>query len=71
VSIKIYRPVGSAGVLPVLLFTHGAGWVFGDAYTHDRLVRELTVRAGVATGVSAETSRALAYGVSGVWPGHA
>jgi len=49
VSIKIYRPAGSAGVLPVLLFTHGAGWVFGDAHTHDRLVRELTVRAGVAT----------------------
>jgi acetyl esterase len=31
------------------LFTHGAGWVFGDAHTHDRLVRELTVRANVAT----------------------
>jgi acetyl esterase len=49
VSIRIYRPAGSVGVLPVVLYTHGAGWVFGDAHTHDRLVRELTVRADAAT----------------------
>jgi acetyl esterase/lipase len=49
VSIKIYRPAGSVGDLPVVLYTHGAGWVFGDAHTHDRLVRELTVRADAAT----------------------
>ncbi|WP_035855167.1 alpha/beta hydrolase [Cryptosporangium arvum] len=49
VSIRIYRPAGSSGPLPVVLYTHGAGWVFGDAHTHDRLVRELTVRAGAAT----------------------
>jgi acetyl esterase len=49
VSIKVYRPAGSASTLPVLLFTHGAGWVFGDAHTHDRLVRELTTRSGAAT----------------------
>jgi acetyl esterase len=49
VSIKIYRPAGAVGALPVILFTHGAGWVFGDAHTHDRLVRELTTRAEAAT----------------------
>lgn len=49
VALKVYRPRGSTGPLPVVLFTHGAGWVFGDAHTHDRLVRELTVGAGVAT----------------------
>jgi acetyl esterase len=49
VSIKVYRPAGSTGVLPVVLFTHGAGWVFGDAHTHGRLVQELTSRAGAAT----------------------
>jgi acetyl esterase len=48
VSIKIYRPQGASGVLPVLLFTHGAGWVFGDAHTHGRLVAELATRAGAA-----------------------
>lgn len=49
VALKIYRPAGSSGPLPVVLYTHGAGWVFGDAHTHDRLVRELTVRSGAAT----------------------
>jgi acetyl esterase len=49
VSLRIYRPAGSVGELPVILFTHGAGWVFGDARTHDRLVRELTTRAEAAT----------------------
>ncbi|WP_067816090.1 alpha/beta hydrolase [Actinomadura kijaniata] len=49
VRIRILRPAGSEGPLPVLLYIHGAGWVFGNAHTHDRLVRELTVRAGAAT----------------------
>jgi acetyl esterase len=48
VSIKVFRPQGAPGVLPVLLFTHGAGWVFGDAHTHGRLVAELATRAGAA-----------------------
>jgi acetyl esterase len=48
VSIRIVRPAGSSGTLPVVLYTHGAGWVFGNAHTHDRLVRELAVRAGAA-----------------------
>ncbi|HJQ06959.1 MAG TPA: alpha/beta hydrolase [Nocardioides sp.] len=45
---RIVRPAGTTGTLPVLLYTHGAGWVFGNAGTHDRLVRELAVGAGVA-----------------------
>jgi acetyl esterase/lipase len=48
VSIRILRPKGAVGELPVLLYTHGAGWVFGNARTHDRLVRELAVGAGAA-----------------------
>jgi acetyl esterase len=48
VSVKVFRPQGLSGVLPVLLFTHGAGWVFGDAHTHGRLVAELATRAGAA-----------------------
>lgn len=49
VRLRVFRPAGSTGPLPVLLYTHGAGWVFGNAHTHDRLVRELTVGAQVAT----------------------
>ncbi|MEA2192052.1 MAG: acetyl esterase [Solirubrobacteraceae bacterium] len=48
VSIRILRPKGAVGELPVLLYTHGAGWVFGNAHTHDRLIRELAVGAGAA-----------------------
>ncbi|MFB7778288.1 alpha/beta hydrolase [Streptomyces bauhiniae] len=50
VRTRIIRPKGVTGPLPVLIYIHGAGWVFGDDKTHDRLFRELTVGAG-AVGV--------------------
>ncbi|MGW5868617.1 alpha/beta hydrolase [Streptomyces sp. NPDC055239] len=43
VRARIVRPAGVSGPLPVILYIHGAGWVFGNAHTHDRLVRELAV----------------------------
>jgi acetyl esterase/lipase len=48
VSIRILRPKGATGQLPVILYTHGAGWVFGNAHTHDRLIRELADGTGAA-----------------------
>jgi len=48
VSIRILRPKGASGQLPVVFYTHGAGWVFGNAHTHDRLIRELAVGTGAA-----------------------
>jgi acetyl esterase/lipase len=45
---RIVRPAGVTGVLPVILYIHGAGWVFGNAHTHDRLVRELSVGSNAA-----------------------
>ncbi|MFJ4653339.1 alpha/beta hydrolase [Nocardia sp. NPDC088792] len=48
VRVRIVKPRGATGVLPVIVYTHGAGWVFGDAHTHDRLVRDLAVGAGAA-----------------------
>ena len=48
VSIRILRPKNARGPLPVILYTHGAGWVFGNAHTHDRLIRELTAGTGAA-----------------------
>ncbi|MFE7972722.1 alpha/beta hydrolase [Streptomyces shenzhenensis] len=48
VRARIVRPAGAAGTLPVILYIHGAGWVFGNAHTHDRLVRELAVGAHAA-----------------------
>jgi acetyl esterase len=48
VPVRLVRPAGAPGPLPVILYVHGAGWVFGDAATHDRLVRELAVGAHAA-----------------------
>jgi acetyl esterase len=48
VRVRIVKPVGSTGTLPVVLYVHGGGWVIGNAGTHDRLVRELAVGAGAA-----------------------
>ncbi|MCX5097005.1 alpha/beta hydrolase [Streptomyces sp. NBC_00365] len=48
VRARIVKPVGASGTLPVILYIHGAGWVFGNAHTHDRLVRELAVGAHAA-----------------------
>ncbi|TMR22696.1 alpha/beta hydrolase [Nonomuraea turkmeniaca] len=48
VKARIVRPAGRTGDLPVIIYIHGAGWVFGNAHTHDRLVRELAVGADAA-----------------------
>ncbi|MFC9916192.1 alpha/beta hydrolase [Streptomyces sp. NPDC127197] len=48
VQARIVRPADAHGRLPVILYIHGAGWVFGNAHTHDRLVRELAVGARAA-----------------------
>ncbi|MCX8558278.1 alpha/beta hydrolase [Mycolicibacterium mucogenicum] len=48
VKVRIIKPAGATGTLPVIFYIHGAGWVFGNAHTHDRLVRELAVGADAA-----------------------
>ena len=48
VRVRVVRPAGSTGVLPVILYVHGGGWILGNAGTHDRLVRELAVGAKAA-----------------------
>ncbi|MEU1464166.1 alpha/beta hydrolase [Streptomyces sp. NPDC005727] len=48
VRVRVVRPSGTEGPLPVIFYIHGAGWVFGDENTHDRLVRELAVGADAA-----------------------
>src|SRR5499427_2395901 len=48
VPVRIVRPLGATGMLPVVLYMHGGGWILGNAGTHDRLVRELAVGARAA-----------------------
>lgn len=53
VSITIVRPQNSniensnIEPLPVVIFTHGGGWVLGGFDTHERLVREIANKANV------------------------
>jgi acetyl esterase len=44
--IRVVRPAGAAGILPVVVYVHG--WVIGDKDTHDRLIREIAVGANAA-----------------------
>jgi acetyl esterase/lipase len=48
VRVRIIKPQGATGMLPVILYMHGGGWILGNAATHDRLVRELAVGAQAA-----------------------
>jgi len=48
ISIRIIRPKGNKGILPVVMYFHGGGWVLGDKNTHDRLIREISNGANAA-----------------------
>ena len=48
VSLRIVKPKDSKEELPVLMYFHGGGWILGNDFTHDRLVRELAVGGNVA-----------------------
>jgi acetyl esterase len=46
--VRLIKPPGVTGMLPVIVYMHGGGWILGNAGTHDRLVRELAVGARAA-----------------------
>jgi acetyl esterase len=48
IPVTIYRPKGSKGSLPVVVYYHGGGWVLGSKNTHDRLLRDLVTRTNAA-----------------------
>src|SRR5438067_7454718 len=48
VALRILRPQHAQAPLPVIVYIHGGGWVFGSMQTHDRLMRELAVGAEAA-----------------------
>lgn len=48
VQVRIIKARGTTGMLPVIVYMHGGGWILGNAGTHDRLVRELAVGARAA-----------------------
>ena len=48
VQVRLLKPVGASGSLPVILYVHGGGWILGNSGTHDRLIRELAAGANAA-----------------------
>lgn len=48
VHIRIVRPQGNTKRLPVIVYTHGGGWVFGDKDIYDRLLRDIACGAEAA-----------------------
>jgi acetyl esterase len=47
-KVRVVRPEGLAGPLPVVLYMHGGGWIIGSWITHDLLTRRLAVGANAA-----------------------
>lgn len=46
VPIRIYRADPGDGLLPVVVYFHGGGWVFGSVKRNDAVGRDLAIRAG-------------------------
>ena len=66
VSVCVVRPRGARRPLPVIVYLHGAGWVFGNNHTHDTnavrgaiTVATDTLRTVVATTTEPPVSRSL------------
>jgi len=50
IPVRVYWPAGDGGgLLPMLVFFHGGGWVLCDLDTHDAICRALTNSAGCVT----------------------
>jgi acetyl esterase len=48
VRVRVVRPRGVRGPLPVVVYLHGGGWIIGSSLTHDLLTRRLSVGATAA-----------------------
>ena len=49
VSVRIVRPAHYKNeILPVAIYAHGGGWILGNYFTHDRLIREIANGANIA-----------------------
>ena len=59
--VRVIKPSGATGTLPVIVYMHGGGWILGNADTNDRLVRELAVRARPSRSWSTRTRRKPRY----------
>ncbi|MFD4371381.1 alpha/beta hydrolase [Streptomyces sp. NPDC058486] len=49
IPLRVYRPAGAEGPLPVLVYFFGGGWTLGSIETGDAICRSLTNAAGCLT----------------------
>lgn len=47
-SVRIVRPAGISGPLPIVVYYHGGGWVLGDFDTHARMIADLATASASA-----------------------
>ncbi len=52
IPIRLYRPAGE-GPVPLLVFLHGGGWIFGDLDSHDAACRHLVQSGACAVAAVA------------------
>ncbi|KAI9493375.1 Alpha/Beta hydrolase protein [Zychaea mexicana] len=49
IRLTLFRPPGTENdVLPVVVYYHGGGWVFGSKHTHGKVIRDICVKNHVA-----------------------
>ena len=48
IRIRLIRPQATEAALPVVIYMHGGGWIFGSLKSHGRLARQLAVGTGSA-----------------------
>lgn len=46
--LRVYRPAAAAAALPVIVYLHGGGWIFGSPATADGYARSLCKASGSA-----------------------
>lgn len=51
VMVRLLRPSGAQGRLPVVVAMHGGGWVLGSIDSHDRLARDIMQASGAAVAM--------------------
>ncbi len=59
IRVRIFTPAGS-GPFPILLYSHGGGWVNGNVYTHGKVCRYLSANVGCIV-VSVDYRKAPRY----------
>jgi acetyl esterase len=57
VPVRVVRPRGSTGRLPVIVYLHGGGWILGSFDSYKRLVCDIAAASGAAV-VFVEYTRA-------------